>query len=214
MHKVCSHHAEACSAPWQSSCHRAHQFLQLVHGGCLLPLTKHAAHVHLQLFSCGNRTLLCVDCSQNKLQRAVDLVVHVLSPTNGSYEPIRVEADGSARLRIAQTSIANSSGALAKPKVSQEATCSMESASTASTQPAGVKCLPAAAVLACNSFCVLRKHPPLAPSTTAAGCSRIPVTLRPCHWPQHACCKDMLLTKPLSHVSSSASKSRTQQLTS
>lgn len=60
---------------------------------------------------------------QAKLQRAVDLVVQVLSPTNGSYEPLKVEPGGSARLKVAQTNSAKTSGAPAKPKVSQETTC-------------------------------------------------------------------------------------------
>jgi hypothetical protein len=67
---------------------------------------------------------------QAKLQRAVELVVHVLSPTNGSYEPFKVEPGGSARLKVvqrsrAQANSAKTSGAPAKHKVSQETMCEL-----------------------------------------------------------------------------------------
>jgi hypothetical protein len=39
---------------------------------------------------------------QVKLQRAVDLVVQVLSPTNASFEDFRVEPGGSTRLAVVQ----------------------------------------------------------------------------------------------------------------
>jgi hypothetical protein len=44
----------------------------------------------------------CLPVLQAKLQLAADLVVEVLSPTNASYEPFRVEPGGSTRLTVLQ----------------------------------------------------------------------------------------------------------------
>lgn len=76
---------------------------------------------------------------QVKLQRAVDLVVQVLSPTNASFESFQVEAGGSTRLLVTQPS--RGKAAASKAKVCVQLQMSLQVASAQSVSMARSSCL-------------------------------------------------------------------------
>lgn len=114
---------------------------------------------------------LALSVLQAKLQKAADLVVQVLSPTNASYEPFKVEPGGSTRLTVLQPVKSKAGSAGTRSKVGSMPSCRQDTLGTTR----------AAALARCRHGTSLGCSVLLGACRTCFGSKRHPADL-------HACC--------------------------